>query len=481
MEQLNNDGKLCEAFGAMGGNNRRSITNPVTRVGTSADPLSHSKSFSPFLLSFTELDGLYRSSKLCEKVVDLLPEDAIAHTHGWNFGESKVNPGDCYDYADRFGFWESLLDAAIAGRLTGDGYVLLGIDDGQEQDQPVNIKTIRSIPWCVALDTEDLTPITNMFGKIDSYRLITDSRRLIKTQQKQTVHSSRVLRLPGKKLPGRSLINNNGRNDSVIQTLFDAFASWQHSMSNSASMLARHSLFKYKLKGLAQKAARDKDTLIERFQSINMGLSTMKALMFDADLEDAEFINQNYAGVTDITDRLEDALIAASGYPRSKLLGSSNSSAFSEGGLSDRYEWANLVEKYQNSILKPVLNDLFWLIQNAKDSPAYNKPVERATPNFSSALQLTRHELAELKKLNSDSDIAYINAGVLTTEEVRDSRFSGAEYNDQITLLSKKPSPKLSDSQKQIAAIYNLDAASVIRLSDSECIGLLDQAETPWL
>ena len=169
--------------------------------------------------------------------------------------------------------------------------------------------------------------------------------------------------------------------------------------------------------------------------SINSGLSTIGGLVLDADGEDADFATQNYGGAKDILLHLLDRLVAVSDMPKSKLLGSSNSSAFSEGGLSDRYEWASCVERFQvNHWEEPltILSDYLFRAKKAFNLGEFDYAIE-----FPSILQLTHKEEAELRKLYAESYRIHLDGGILLPDEVRNSLFGGSSYNIDITLDKK--------------------------------------------
>jgi len=248
------------------------------------------------------------------------------------------------------------------------------------------------------------------------------------------IHKSRVIEFAGKRLWGNARGYNYGRDDSIVQAMFSEFVSWNTAIASSGNMINSHSLFKYKLKGLSQLVkSNDKSALYNRFNTMMMGLSSLRGYVLDADGEDIEFVNRNYSGVDKIIAELKESLASAANMPYTKIWGSPTGGAFSESGASDRYEWANIIDRYRSASIEPGLNRLTKLILLAD-----NKSIPKQWHwHWNSPLQLTLKEQAEMQNILADADTKNVNMGVLHPMEVRYSRFGNAEFNAVITLEDK--------------------------------------------
>ena len=200
-------------------------------------------------------------------------------------------------------------------------------------------------------------------------------------------------------------------------------------------MLASHSVFKYKLNGLARLTNQENTELLQaRFMGIIKGLSSMKGLFFDAQQEDADFINRTYGGVDALVNSLRDLFVSVAEMPHSMLFGTPTGGAFSESGASDRYEWASNVASYQRSEFLPNHTELLRLSCLAKDSPTRGGYPEDLSIEYPSILQLTAKEKAEIRKIHAETDAIYIDKLVLSPLEARE-RFAGSVYYDEIDLI----------------------------------------------
>jgi phage-related protein (TIGR01555 family) len=455
-ELIRNDGALLDAYKAYG-NGGNSIVNHTTGLGTNRDKSTHGSVGDVAILNRYDANILYRGSKLVQKLVDLLPQDSTKKWGKITLGEGDETP-DFSDYEMRLNLRNAIARAAIAGRLTGDGFIALGIDDGLLWDEPVDESRIKSISWLKVLNRHDLQPLYGRGGYEDPeyFRFTIDKNRWPGEEIPWKIHKSRVLRVPGTLLPEDILRDTSGYNDSVLIATFQAFRQYMSGMGSSAGMLADYSVFVYGLSGLSdmlssvdeESAAEAKEALLNRFLAIQMGMSTVKGLMLDAENESASFISRNYGGVDQILDRLLELLVANSGMPRTKLLGSSNTGAFSEGGLSDRYEWADCISGYQQLFLHQPVKQLYRYLFLAADSPAKGALPAAWDFEWAETLQLTKLEQAQLEETLGKADMLALRNGTLHPREVRESRYGGQTFGLTITIdpdlteeLMKKPEP----------------------------------------
>jgi phage-related protein (TIGR01555 family) len=378
-------------------------------------------------LSDLEIDCLYEKHKFLQNIVNLIPEDCNLQQP--NFRTDSIEVQEIRDYYSQIeAIGEPLKKIDIQGAFTlamaygrqyGDGFILLGVDDGLDTSLPVDLSKIKSIDWCAVKRKGEigLDYLNNYFlcylDPLDS--------RLPKTNLK--FHPSRVLRFPGVELRGYQ--GNAGYNSSVINSVYDAYCAYLGSLSSGSDMLASHSVFKYGLKGLGELVVKGKQQAIkDRFLNILDGLSSLGGLLYDANTETAEFANRSYAGVKDILEHLQTWLIACSGMPRSKVFGNAATSALSEGSEGDRRIWNEIISRYQNIYLKPNQLLLGKYIMSAKGVKNPRLDIEYP-PHY----QLSALEVAELRYKNALTDKIYGELGI-PTEKILEARFGGTKYEE---------------------------------------------------
>jgi phage-related protein (TIGR01555 family) len=431
------DGALLEAF--------QSISNRLLGFGGSRDPSGYLEINATFKMSEETLTAVYRGYKLIQKIINQLPEDANAKEIKINQGNSNINTDailamwrniEVNTIKESFrGINNAFKEAGILARLYGNAYIILGINDGQEDfSQPVDELNIESIEWVAVRDRTRLKPFPN---DRNLYQMTTVGRNQLPNNKQavMTVHKSRLLPFYGTKLLGYASEKNDYEDDSIIQSLFNEFVAFTTGVGSGASMLNSHSVFKYKLNGLNRLMLQNNtEDLQKRFIGILRGLSSIKGLIFDAQNEDADFINRTYGGVDAIMIALRDIFVAVSDMPHSMLFGSPTGGAFSESGASDRYTWANTIARYQRNELLPNHTELLRLTCLGKNSPTKGVYPEDLSIEYPSSLQLTDKEQADLRKTNAETDKIYWEIKALASAEIR-NRFEGSQYNSEITLL----------------------------------------------
>lgn len=434
---LKNDGALLEAF--------QGISNRFLGFGGGRDPSSSLEINAIPKLSEEVLSEIYRGYKLIQKIVNQLPEDANAKEVKINQGKSNINTDailsmwrniEVNTIKESFrGINRAFQEAGILARKYGNAYIILGINDGQEDfSQPVNEENIQSIEWVAVRDRTRLKPYPN---NRNLYQMTMIGRNQLPNVKESviTIHRSRLLIFHGTKLLGYASELNDYEDDSIIQSLLNEFAAFKTGVSSASSMLNSHSIFKYKLNGLNKLTLQNNsEDLQKRFIGILRGLSSLKGLIFDAQNEDADFINRTYGGVDSIIIALRDIFVSVSDMPHSMLFNSPTGGAFSESGASDRYTWANTIARYQYNELLPNHTELLRLTCLAKNSPTKGIFPDDLRIEYLSTLQLTDKEQADLRKTTAETDKIYWEIKALIPQEIR-NRFQGSQYNSEITLL----------------------------------------------
>jgi uncharacterized protein len=461
------DGALIDAF--------NSVSNRLLGFGGRRDPLNSIDVGNGIKFSEDALTEIYRSSALIRKIIDRYPRDATALEPVIKQGDTNLNTDsilgrwrniEVHTIGDRYrGVSSAFEEAGILARLYGNAYIVMGVDDGREFSEPVDENNIRSIRWLAVRDRVQIRPASS---DRELYQLQVSIGNELPDGGRSAVriHRSRLLKFHGHRLRGYALRRSERayEDDPIIEALFEQFNAFTTGVRSGAGMLNSHSVFKYKLNGLARLTQQENTELLQaRFMGIVRGLSSMKGLFFDAQQEDADFINRAYGGVDGLINALRDVFVSVSEMPHSMLFGSPTGGAFSESGASDRYEWASNIASYQRSEFLPNHTELLRLSCRAKDSPTGGIFPEGLSIEYPSILQLTAKEKAEVRKIHADCDAIYLDRGVLSPAEVRE-RFAGAEYSEEIELLqSALPSPEPTTPDEPIPSEESvIDSVEVV-------------------
>jgi phage-related protein (TIGR01555 family) len=457
---LHNDGALIDALQSIGGSG---VSNPVTGLGTSRDKTAAAivpKQIRK--LTDRERIALFRSSRIARRAVEAYPIAAGGVGWEWTFGGSSTGASKLAakmgQYCDRLKVKDAFVSASIEGRWHGDGFILIGAADGLDLDQPLG--KVRTIEWLEVLGEHEVQP-----GLGQHYKDNPEYYTLSGHSRVGTVHESRILRFRGDRLLGLALQENAGKNDSVLQTMMNAFVQFTMGLGASTGMLADYSVFKYKLKGLSKLIMSGQtDELIKRFIAIQMGMSITQGLMMDAENEEAEFIQRNYSGVKDIVDLLTEQLVAASDMPRTKLLGAAARTGLGTAnrGDGDREDWEIMRADWQENNWRDPLMKLGAIILSASDGPTKGARKDFGV-SFPSGLRPNPREQAQVRLVDMQRFKLAIEANVLTAEEVRQSLYGNAGYSSEITLQAEK----ISKGQQQQQEGDKIDAGNGVARQDA--------------
>lgn len=351
----------------------------------------------------------------------------------------------CEEHLDRAGCFE---------RGYGGSAILLGINDGQAMNLPLDLDNIQSFKWMNVLSPRELVatryyadPRAPKYGEPELYRVQAnvdvniDQSSAPKTPgqveagslQLVEVHESRLIVFPGIFVSNQQRIRRHGWGNSIFVRLMQPVADFQMAYGGAAHLMTDMSQAVYKVVGLAGLIASHNDAAItKRAQVIDMTRSVCRAILIDSQ-EDFERQATPLTGIPEMLDRFAHRLAAAAEMPVTLLMGMSPS-GLNATGDADIRNWYDHIQGLQKKHLTPRIERLLRLIMLAKDGPTKGVEPSNWTVKHRPLWQLTDLEQATLRMNQSTTDVAYVTAGVLTPEEVAASRFGGTEYSTDTTI-----------------------------------------------
>lgn len=345
--------------------------------------------------------------------------------------------------------WEELkgldrfTEALEYARAYGGAGIILGADDGSSNlRKPLNEDNIKSVKWLNVLTRTELYPISYYndpmapkYGEPEVYRIQPDSTTW--NSEKPTpeamskmveIHESRLILFYGNRTSRRHVLNEQGWGDSVFVRVQDVLRDFDMSWAGAGILLHDFAQAIFKIKGLAEAMAGNEDDLIrERIQMLDYGRSVARAAVLDAE-EDFERKTTNMTGYPEMLEKFSLRLAAAADMPVSLLMGQAPAGLNATGDSDIRFFY-DRVKARQNKVLKPALERLFRLMMLAKEGPCEGVEPEQWSIKFNPLWQQTDKEQADTRLAVANTDKIYIDAGVLTPEEVAASRFGGDEYS----------------------------------------------------
>ena len=396
-----------------------------------------------YFLTQSDLEALYGHG-IPRRFVDAIADAMLRHQCTITLGgDAEANSQDTIsrfeEHLKATHFHRALSEVIKLQRLYGGAGLVLLVDDGLPESEPVDVSRIRAVRGYIPMSRWELVPsdvnITD-WSKPTHYRLTT-SQKIMPDQTGSyvdvLVHHTRVARFDGLYLPWRIRSRNTGWGMPVLQLLWESFKRYESALSGLETMTSDADLFVHKIPGLFQRIASGNEAdLRKRLEANSLSRSVYGGMVVDVE-EDVQFLARALSNISSATDPFVKDLQAATGWPASILMGDSPGGLGKEGRFEER-TWAGLVEAWQDVYCRDPITEVFAYILASREGPTRGRPPESWSVHFPSVYTETDEEKAELRTQVAGIDLQYINAGVLNALEVRESRFGGTQWTMETTL-----------------------------------------------
>lgn len=334
---------------------------------------------------------------------------------------------------------ETIRMATCYERAGGGGAILLGVTDHAENlSEPVDMLALKGLPWIVALESRELQPVKwyvdpfhPKFGTPEVWRLVPISAGggAAASASMIEIHESRLIIFGGVRVTKRPQIGaSSGWGDSVFTRTVAPLRDFNGSHRAAAILLSDFSQAVYKIRDLAATIASDgKGSLVERMTAIDLGRSIARAILVDSE-EDFERKSTPMTGFSETLDRLAARLAAAVEMPLTLLMGQSPG-GLNATGASDVRFFYDRVASFQKRVVTPAVRRIVDLLFAIRGLPAIDYTVEHKP-----LWQDTDGEKAAARASQAATDEKYVNMGVVTPDEIADSRFGGDAYSFETKL-----------------------------------------------
>ena len=413
-------------------------------MGTSTKDKSVYTSVAPnYFLTQSDLEALYGHG-IPRRFVDAIADTILRHQTTITLGgDDDPKAADTIaafeEHLKNTGFHQALSEVVKLQRLYGGAGLVLLIDDGLPESEPVDVRRIRAVRGYIPLSRWELVPsdvnITD-WSKPTHYRLTT-AQKITPDQTSPYVnlliHHTRVARFDGLYLPWRIRARNTGWGMPVLQLMWESYKRYESALSGLESMTNDADLFVHKIPGLFQRIASGNEAdLRKRLEANSLSRSVYGGMVVDTE-EQVEFMARALSNISSATDPFVKDLQAATGWPASILMGDSPGGLGKEGRFEER-TWASIVEQWQDVYCRTPVTEVFQYILASREGPTRGRPPSSWSLHFPSVFTQTDEEKAQLRTQVAAVDVQYINAGVLNALEVRESRFGGTQYSMETTL-----------------------------------------------
>jgi uncharacterized protein len=449
------------------------FVNWTTGAGTPLDKIAQARVVptrdhwrDPFVL-----ETLYYESDLAARIVDAVVEAAMRQgyepvlrpsldgSREDDEAEVKVRAEAIKRRLRELKADELITTRAKNGRLQGGAALFLGAEDGNDPSLPLVLDKVRTLRFLAEFERIELLPdvyyrdpLDAKFGRVKTWRcnpggLAVDPEAL---DQARVIHESRLLTFGGIEVSKRERQKQQGWDLSVLIRVIDVLRLFDANWAAISAILQQAHQAVWKLKGLVDIiSGGHAQKLQERMAQVELVRGISRAVVIDADTESFEYHSASMAGLDTLIDRLNARLAAAAGMPVTILFGVSPA-GMNATGESDTRHWYDTVQSYRDNVLGPQIEKLVRVVAQEQGDPLAGE----WTITWPSLWQMSPRESAEQRKLIADTDVLYINAGVVTPQEVAVSRFGGGAFSDEAVhidlelreLAEQAPDPEATEA-----------------------------------
>lgn len=312
-----------------------------------------------------ELETLVKDNAFARNIVEAVPEESLRDGFAVvvTAGDEDVDREPFADELERLKLEDALYQAARSARMYGGGAILIGVDDGQTPDQPLNEAAVRRVRFLVPTDSVELKvvewendPASDRFGqpRMYQYSPITGMTGASATASLRW-HHSRVVPFEGNQVSKRERIELLGWGDSVLQSCRPQLVSFTTIEQAFAHIVHEYEIMVLRMSGLREAAASpDGRTRVqERARLFRSTMGIARLGVIDKD-EDLTRITAQVSGLADIYDRAAASLAGAANIPVSRLFGTPPK-GFSTDDKGAARTWYDRLRAYRRLDLTPAI------------------------------------------------------------------------------------------------------------------------------
>jgi phage-related protein (TIGR01555 family) len=422
--------------------------NVITGLGSLRDKLTHHAPQLRQPLRDSTLEALHSDDDIAARIVEKLPDDALRAgfciTLPADEDSSATLGADLTSALQALGADTALHQAWCWARLYGLGAVLLGVDDGLDTREPLDLGRVVRLSHLTVLRRTQLQPETYYneplaprFGEVESYRLMRlaiprGAAVTVRSYEKldAIVHESRLLQFRGVLTSRWGAASEQFFDDSVLQRAYDAMQASSSAWMSVGHLLTDASQGVFRVKNLLQLlAANGEEKLRKRVQIMDLVRSVCRALLIDADAESFERVATSFTGMPEMLDRYMLRVSAAAEMPATVLWGRSPA-GMNATGESDVRNWYDKVGSERTKILTPRIEQLTRVLMAADDSPTKGQVLDEFEVEYPPLWQPSAKEAAETFNLRAQALVALKNAGIIRAEEAALNIASAGELDE---------------------------------------------------
>lgn len=439
--------------------------NDVTGFGTTRDKTTYTAFGGVAYLSDQQVANLYDGDDIAARMVDIVPDEMLREGFEVDLGDAGKNT-ELAEQLEALGCVEKFANGTRWGRLFGGGALLIGADDGRSASSPLVPEKSRGVSYLYELDRRYLQPFTwytepghPRLGQPETY--LVSPVNYQGSQDMTVVHESRLIMFGGATTGLQERVINNGWDRSVLQRAFEALRGFNTGWKAVEVLLTDANQAVFKMQGLAEAIAADgQDAMQKRMQVMDLCRSVMRAIVVDAGDAEAGSGSEEFArhsvsfdSIPQTLDKFMLRLAAAVQIPATILYGQSPAGMSATGDADFRWFY-DRIRAQQRLTLAPKIRRLVRVMMHTKGSVIDSDSITVKFPSLWSETPLNE---STRRKTIAETDAIYVNAGVVTAEEIALSRFKPEGFSEDLVLTDEAVAARESSLSDELERLENGD------------------------
>lgn len=387
-----------------------------------------------------EARELLRGDDIVQKIVYSLPREMVRQGYVVNAGK-KGQSERITDNIDTLGINRAFVKAKNFERAYGGAAIYPVLNDGSTNlAMPLKTNSINKVRFYRVFEARELQPATwytnpndERYGEPETYRVIPIGGGPTTFSNTMTIHETRLVIFPGVRVSNEPPAGVPwGWGDSVLTPVRAVLRDFHLSWASVGALLVDVAQGIFKMHGLSDMLENNRDDVVEkRLQVMDYSRSVMQSLAIDG-LDDFTRISTPMTGVPDILIQFATRLAAAAKMPVTRLMGISPA-GLNATGESDTRNWYDDVAAEQESD-RPLLERLIRFTILQIDGPMKGIEPDVWSVEFNPLWQPSAQEDATTRKIIAETDQIYIDAEVVSREEVAWARWGGDKYSGEMNI-----------------------------------------------
>lgn len=378
------------------------LQNVVSGLGMGKGKRDHNRFVYDSLFGYPELEAAYQTNWIARQIVDVPADDM---TREWR--TIKCKEADAIrQEEDRLSVQYSVNEALSWSRLYG-GAVVLPMTN-QDLEKPFRPDLIKrgEVQRLLVFDRWDLIPHSiNTWDVLAENYLQPEFYTLYQGSQK--IHWSHFIKFVGAKLPRRQRVLLQGWGDSELRKCLEDIKDTVSAKGGIAELMQSANVDVITREGLTEDLTTDQEAkIIQRYTLFDQMKSIINTALLDSD-EKLDRLTLNMSGIAPVLDTFMVWISGAADIPVTRLFGQSAAgmNATGEGDLKNYYDG---IRSRQNSQLDRPMAKLDAIMVRS----ALGAMPDDYNYDWNRLYQPNRKEQAEARKIEAETDVILLDAGV---------------------------------------------------------------------